>query len=67
MYVNLFIMDEYDEKICQMLKDKEKEMTDFINQYLSKKDINRIGEDIIRIMPQRGDIAKIKLDMISSK
>jgi hypothetical protein len=60
-------MDEYDEKICQMLKDKEKEMTDFINQYLSKKDINRIGEDIIRIMPQRGDIAKIKLDMISSK
>ena len=57
-------MDEYDEKICQMLKDKEDEMLEFINRYMSKKDINRIGEDIIRIMPCRGDIAKIKLDII---
>ncbi len=57
-------MDEYDELICQMLKDKEYEMLEFINRYMSKKDINRIGEDIIRIMPCRGDIAKIKLDMI---
>jgi hypothetical protein len=57
-------MDEYDELICQMLKDKEDEMLEFINRYMSKKDINRIGEDVIRIMPCRGDIAKIKLDMI---
>lgn len=57
-------MDEYDEKICQMLKDKEDEMIDFINRYMSKKDINRIGEDIVRIMPCRGDIAKIKLDIL---
>lgn len=57
-------MDEYDEKICQMLKDKENEMIEFINRYMSKKDINRIGEDIIRIMPCRGDIAKIKLDIL---
>jgi hypothetical protein len=57
-------MDEYDELICQMLKDKEYEMLEFINRYMSKKDINRIGEDVIRIMPCRGDIAKIKLDMI---
>ena len=57
-------MDEYDEKICQMLKDKEDEMIEFINRYMSKKDINRIGEDIIRIMPCRGDIARIKLDII---
>ena len=57
-------MDEYDEKICQMLKDKEDEMLEFINRYMYKKDINRIGEDIIRIMPCRGDIAKIKLDII---
>ena len=57
-------MDEYDERICQMLKDKEDEMLEFINRYMSKKDINRIGEDIIRIMPCRGDIAKIKLDII---
>jgi hypothetical protein len=57
-------MDEYDELICQMLKDKECEMLEFINRYMSKKDINRIGEDIIRIMPCRGDVAKIKLDMI---
>ena len=32
-------MDEYDEKICQMLKDKEDEMLEFINRYMSKKDI----------------------------
>ena len=57
-------MDKYDEKICQMLKDKKDEMVEFINRYMSKKDINRIGEDIIRIMPCRGDIAKIKLDIL---
>ena len=57
-------MDEYDEQICQMLKDKEDEMIEFINRYMSKKDINRIGEDIIRIMPCRGDVAKIKLENI---
>ena len=60
-------MDEYDEKICQMLKDKEDEMIEFINQYMSKKDMNRIGEDIIRIMPCRGDIAKIKLDLLTDQ
>ena len=60
-------MNEYDELICQMLKDKEDEMTEFINRYMSKKDINRIGEDIIRIMPCRGDIAKIKLDLIMAE
>ena len=60
-------MDEYDEKICQMLKDKEYEMIEFINIYMSKKDINRIGEDIIRIMPCRGDIAKIKLDILTER
>lgn len=57
-------MDEYDEMLCKMLKDKEDEMIEFINRYMSKKDINRIGEDIVRIMPCRGDIAKIKLDML---
>ena len=57
-------MNEYDEKICQMLKDKENEMVEFLNRYMSKKDINRIGEDIIRIMPCSGDIAKIKLDIL---
>ena len=60
-------MNEYDELICQMLKDKEDEMIEFINKYMSKKDINRIGEDIIRIMPCRGDIAKIKLDLIMAE
>ena len=60
-------MNEYDELICQMLKDKEDEMIEFINRYMSKKDINRIGEDIIRIMPCRGDIAKIKLDLIMAE
>ena len=57
-------MDKYDEKICQMLKDKKDEMVEFLNRYMSKEDINRIGEDIIRIMPCRGDIAKIKLDIL---
>jgi hypothetical protein len=47
-------MDNYDEMICKMLKDKEDEMLEFINRYMSKKDINRIGDDIIRIMPCRG-------------
>ncbi len=60
-------MNEYDELICQMLKDKEDEMIEFINRYMSKKDINRICEDIIRIMPCRGDIAKIKLDLIMAE
>jgi hypothetical protein len=51
-------MDNYDEMICKMLKDKEDEMLEFINRYMSKRDINRIGDDIIRIMPCRG-IARI--------
>jgi hypothetical protein len=58
-------MDEYDELICQMLKDKEEEMIKFITNYMSKEDINRIGDDIIRIMPSRSDIVKIKLDLIN--
>jgi hypothetical protein len=60
-------MDQYDEEICKMLKEKEEEMIEFINNYMSKKDINRIGDDIVRIMPCRGDIAKIKLDLIIAK
>jgi hypothetical protein len=44
-------MDNYDEMICVV--DKEDEMLEFINRYI-QKNINRIGDDIIRIMPCRG-------------
>lgn len=58
-------MDDYDEQICKMLKDKEDEMIEFLKKYLSQKEMDRIGDDIIRIMPCRGDVAKIKLDNIT--
>lgn len=48
-------------QIIEMLEAKQKEMIDFLNQHLSDADRQRIGEDIIRIMPNAGDIAKIQI------
>lgn len=57
--------DTYDEKLYAMVKDKEIEMIKFLNMYLSPNDLIRIGEDIVRIMPTKGDIAKIKMELLS--
>jgi hypothetical protein len=48
-----------------MLEEKQKEMIDFIDLYVFRER-NRIGHDIIDIMPSRADIATIKLDLIIS-
>jgi hypothetical protein len=37
-------------------------MIDFVAIYMSLEERNRIGHDIIDIMPSRADIATIKLD-----
>jgi hypothetical protein len=58
----LIIMEEYDLQIIKMLEEKQKEMIDFIAIYMSLEERNRIGHDIIDIMPSRADIATIKLD-----
>jgi hypothetical protein len=61
IYHNLIkIMEEYDLQIIKMLEEKQKEMIDFIAICLRRR--NRIGHDIIDIMPSRADIATIKLD-----
>ena len=57
-------MNKFDTLLEKMLKDKEQEMCDFLNRYLSDSERVRIGEDIVRIMPNKGDIAKIKLDIL---
>ena len=56
--------NKFDILLEKMLKDKEQEMCDFLNRYLSDSERVRIGEDIVRIMPNKGDIAKIKLDIL---
>ena len=48
------------EKVIKMLNNKLEEMTEFLNTYLSQEERNRFGEDIIRIMPNEGDIAKLE-------
>lgn len=55
-------MNDHDERISNMLMVKREEMLKFINKYMNKEDIERIGHDIISIMPDKGDIAKILLD-----
>jgi hypothetical protein len=45
-------MEEYDLQIIKMLEEK-KEMIDFIAIYMSLEERNRIGHDIIDIMPSQ--------------
>jgi hypothetical protein len=58
------IYTDLDNRIISLLESKEQEMVEFLNRYLSKSERTRIGEDIVRIMPNKGDIAKIKLDIL---
>ncbi len=54
-------MNELEEEILIMLERKQKEMCEFLNEYMTQKERNRIGEDIVRIMPNKGDVAMIKM------
>ncbi len=53
--------------ICEMLKSKMKEMSDFLNQYMSQDERNRIGEDIMRIMPSEADLAKVEMEILAGE
>ena len=59
------IPKEIENLINEMLDKKELEMCNFLNAHLSDLDRRRIGEDIIRIMPNRGDIAQIQITLLS--
>lgn len=50
------------EPINDLLANKRNEMVGFLNDYLSPADMSRIGHDIVRIMPDEGDIAKIQIN-----
>ena len=54
-------MNELEEEILIMLERKQKEMCEFLNEYMTQKERNRIGEYIVRIMPNKGDVAMIKM------
>ena len=58
--------ENYNKLIVDMLEKKELEMCEFLNIYMSDEERNRIGEDIIRIMPNFADISKIKIELISN-
>jgi len=58
--------EKYNKLIVDMLEKKELEMCEFLNRYMSQDERNRIGEDIVRIMPNCADIAKIKIELISN-
>jgi hypothetical protein len=58
--------ENYNKLIVDMLEKKELEMCEFLNKYMSQDERNRIGEDIVRIMPNCADIAKIKIKLISN-
>lgn len=57
-------MEELEQKILEMLEVKELEMCKFLNTYMSDSERYRIGEDIIRNMPNAADIAHIKIELI---
>lgn len=59
--------EKYNKLICDMLEKKELEMCVFLNRYMSQEERNRIGEDIVRIMPNKGDIAMIKMEILTNK
>lgn len=58
------IKEETYNEILNMLKRKETEMVKFLNRYMSDHDRQRIGEDIIRIMPNGGDLANIQMKLL---
>jgi hypothetical protein len=58
--------EKYNKLIVDMLEKKELEMCEFLNKYMSQDERDRIGEDIVRLMPNCADIAKIKIKLISN-
>lgn len=54
------------DNINDLLKSKQDEMVNFLNQHMSPEERNRIGGSIWLIMPSAGDVAKIQLDLLSS-
>jgi hypothetical protein len=59
--------EKYNKLILEMLDKKTLEMCEFLNKYMTQDERNRIGEDIVRIMPNKGDIAMIKMDILTSE
>ncbi len=53
--------EEFKNELKKCLEVKKQEMVSFINQNMTPKEINRIGEEIITIMPNMGDIAMIEI------
>jgi len=58
------ISEEFEEELVKMLEEKELKMCEFLNTYMSGSERYRIGEDIIRNMPNAADIAHIKIKFI---
>lgn len=59
--------EKYNKLILEMLDKKTLEMCEFLNKYMTQDERNRIGEDIVRIMPNKGDIAMIKMEILTSE
>lgn len=49
------------ELIENLLEQKKQEMIMFLNLYMNDKTRHNIGEDIIRLMPNPGDIAMLQM------
>jgi len=54
----------YDQAVTDLLIEKEEKLVEFLKRYMTPKERNRIGEDIIRILASPGDLAKIKIDIM---
>ena len=59
--------EKYNKLILELLDKKELEMCEFLNKYMTQDERNRMGEDIVRIMPNKGDIAMIKMKILTSE
>ena len=59
--------EEFKNELKKCLEVKKKEMVSFINQNMTSKEINRIGEEIITIMPNMGDIAMIEIKISNTR
>jgi hypothetical protein len=51
--------NKFKKSVESLLEDKENEMISFLTETLSPNEWAIIGEEVLRIMPDKGDIAKI--------
>lgn len=58
------IIKELEQEILVLLEKKQEEMCDFLNKYMTLEERNRIGDDIVRIMPNKGDVSMIKMKLM---